>query len=58
MNVPPNGDTAKKLGAYFETLKVTQQPNPNMTVKISAGAVNAGELPPGNSMNVAPVEPQ
>ncbi len=42
MNVPPKGNAAFRLGAYFETLKVSQQPVPNLTVRIAEGAFWAG----------------
>jgi len=42
MNVPPKGNTAFRLGAYFETLKVSQQPVPNLTVRIAEGAYWVG----------------
>jgi len=38
ISLPPKGDTAKKLGAYFTPLKVEAQSTPNMTVKIAEGA--------------------
>lgn len=38
MNIPPYGDTLKKLNAHMNTLKVSAQVQPNMTVRISAGS--------------------
>jgi len=37
ISLPPKGDNAKKLGAYFAPLKVEAQASPNMTVKVAAG---------------------
>lgn len=38
ISLPPQGDTAKKLGSYFAPLKVEAQATPNMTVKVAEGA--------------------
>lgn len=38
MNIPPYGDTLKKLNAHMNTLKVSAQAQPNMTVRVSAGS--------------------
>ena len=37
MNIPPYGDSYKRVGAYFSNLQVSAKSTPNMTVKISAG---------------------
>lgn len=37
MNIPPYGDSYKRLGAYFSNLQVSAQTIPNMTVKVSTG---------------------
>ena len=37
MNLPPYGDSLKRADLHFQSLKVTAQDTPNMTVKISAG---------------------
>jgi len=59
MNVPPKGNTAFRLGAYFETLKVSQQPVPNLTSRIAEGAYWVGgntlvEFTGGNTAVMVP----
>jgi len=38
ISLPPKGDTAKKLGAYFTPLRVSAQAVPNMSVFVSEGS--------------------
>ncbi len=38
ISVPPKGDEAKRVGAYFTPLKVDAQAVPDMTVRIQAGS--------------------